>query len=101
MSAAEDPNLKGFTRSCTARSKIRRSMNAALLESVAQKSAHHHKVIDEFLRRMGRKSSPRLEPLRMFIANGRLFTMGNGGRVATRRTWRSSFCIRSRPDASR
>ena len=48
MSAAEDPNLKGLYPFLHGKKQDPSSMNAALLESVAQKSAHHHKVIDEF-----------------------------------------------------
>ena len=80
MSAAEDPNLKGLYPFLHGKKQDPSSMNAALLESVAQKSAHHHKAVDEFFAKNGQKVVAAAGAIAdVYRGNGRLFTMGNGG----------------------
>ncbi len=56
------------------------SMNAALLESVAQKAANNAKILGEFFAANGQKVVDAAHSLAdVYRNNGRLFTMGNGG----------------------
>ena len=51
MSLVENPNLEGLYPFLHGRKQDPASMNAALIESVTQKAAHHHEVIDAFFAR--------------------------------------------------
>ena len=56
------------------------SMNAALVESVRQKAANHHDVIDRFFASNGQKIVDAASAIAdVYRNNGRLYTMGNGG----------------------
>jgi D-sedoheptulose 7-phosphate isomerase len=55
MTVAEDPNLAGLYPFLHGKKQDPLSMNSALLESVQQKSAHHHQVIDTFFARNGQQ----------------------------------------------
>jgi len=80
MSLAEDPNLVGLYPFLHGKKQDPASMNSALLESVAQKSAHHHQVIDAFFARNGQQVVAAAGAIAdVYRGNGRLFTMGNGG----------------------
>ena len=80
MSLAEDPNLVGLYPFLHGKKQDPASMNSALLESVAQKSAHHHQVIDAFFARNGQAVVAAAGAIAdVYRGNGRLFTMGNGG----------------------
>ena len=55
-------------------------MNTALLESVRQKSAHHHQTIEAFFSKNGQGVVDAAGAIAdVYRENGRLFTMGNGG----------------------
>lgn len=57
-----------------------KSMNAALLESVRQKAAHHRDVIDAFFAANSEAVVDAAAAVAaVYRRNGRLFTMGNGG----------------------
>jgi D-sedoheptulose 7-phosphate isomerase len=80
MTLSENPNLKGLYPFLHGQKQDPSSMNSALLESVSQKAAHHHEVIDSFFA----KNGPQVVAAAGAIAdvyrrNGRLFSMGNGG----------------------
>jgi len=80
MSLAEDPNLAGLYPFLHGRKQDPVSMNSALLESVAQKAANHHTVIDDFFARNGEQVVAAAGAIAdVYRGNGRLFTMGNGG----------------------
>ncbi|MDX6528690.1 MAG: D-sedoheptulose 7-phosphate isomerase [Blastocatellia bacterium] len=80
MSLAEDPNLAGLYPFLYGRKQDPLAMNSALLESVAQKAAHHQKVIDDFFAGNGQKVVAAAGAIAdVYRGNGRLFTMGNGG----------------------
>src|SRR6185369_4893670 len=79
MTVAEDPNLAGLYPFLHGKKQDPLSMNSALLESVAQKAAHHHKVIDEFFAANGQQVAAAGAIADVYRRNGRLFTMGNGG----------------------
>jgi len=80
MSLGEDPNLAGLYPFLHGKKQDPLSMNSALLESVAQKAAHHHKVIDDFFADNGQKVVAAAGAIAdVYRDNGRLFTMGNGG----------------------
>jgi len=56
------------------------ALNAALLESVSQKAADHHDVIDAFFAANGQAVVDAAGAIAdVYRGNGRLFTMGNGG----------------------
>ena len=56
------------------------SMNAALLESVAQKAAHHLEVLQAFFATQAQAVVDTAATMAgVYRAGGRLFTMGNGG----------------------
>lgn len=56
------------------------SMNAALVESVRQKAANHHDVIDAFFQKNGQAVVDAARGIaEIYRRNGRLYTMGNGG----------------------
>ncbi|MBK7828218.1 SIS domain-containing protein, partial [Nannocystis sp.] len=56
------------------------AMNGALLESVRQKAANHHEVIDAFFAENGQAIVDAAGALaRVYKNGGRLYTMGNGG----------------------
>jgi D-sedoheptulose 7-phosphate isomerase len=80
MSLAEDPNLAGLYPFLHGKKQDPLSMNAALLESVTQKAAHHQKVIDDFFAHNGQEVVAAAGAIAdVYRSNGRLFTMGNGG----------------------
>jgi D-sedoheptulose 7-phosphate isomerase len=80
MTVAEDPNLAGLYPFLHGRKQNPLAMNAALLESVAQKAANHHTVIDTFFARNGQAVVDAAGAIAdVYRGNGRLFTMGNGG----------------------
>lgn len=80
MSLAEDPNLAGLYPFLHGKKQDPLSMNSALLESVAQKAAHHHQAIDDFFTRNGQEVVAAAGAIAdVYRGNGRLFTMGNGG----------------------
>jgi D-sedoheptulose 7-phosphate isomerase len=80
MSQGEDPNLAGLYPFLHGKKQDPLSMNSALLESVAQKAAHHHKVIEDFFAANGQKVVAAAGAIAdVYRGNGRLFTMGNGG----------------------
>ncbi|HKG78078.1 MAG TPA: SIS domain-containing protein [Pyrinomonadaceae bacterium] len=80
MSLAEDPNLVGLYPFLHGKKQDPTSMNSALLESVTQKAAHHHQVIDAFFARNGQEVVAAAGAIAdVYRGNGRLFTMGNGG----------------------
>src|SRR5690349_24373793 len=64
MTLAENPNLEGLYPFLHGKKQDAASMNAALLESVTQKAAHHHEVIDTFSAGMANQLSARPEPTR-------------------------------------
>jgi D-sedoheptulose 7-phosphate isomerase len=55
MTLVENPNLAGLYPFLHGKKQDPLSMNSALLESVAQKAAHHHKVIDSFFSANGQR----------------------------------------------
>ena len=56
------------------------ALNAALLESVAQKAAHHLEVVHDFFARQAQAVVDTAASLAdVYRRNGRVFTMGNGG----------------------
>src|SRR5262245_29561537 len=80
MSLAEDSNLARLYPFLHGKKQDPLSMNSALLESVAQKAAHHHDVIDNFFARNGQKVVAAAGAIAdVYRGGGRLFTMGNGG----------------------
>lgn len=80
MSSVENPNLAGLYPFLHGKKQDPLSMNAALLESVGQKAAHHQRVIDGFFANNGQKVVAAAEAIAgVYRGNGRLFTMGNGG----------------------
>ena len=80
MSAVEDPNLKGLYPFLHGKKQDPSSMNSALLESVAQKAANHHDVIDAFFAKNAQQVINTARAIAdVYRGNGRLFTMGNGG----------------------
>src|SRR2546425_12202608 len=80
MSLAENPNLEGLYPFLHGRKQDPASMNSALLESVKQKAAHHHEVIDAFFARNGQEVVATAGAIAdVYRRNGRLFSMGNGG----------------------
>jgi D-sedoheptulose 7-phosphate isomerase len=80
MSLAEDPNLKALYPFLHGKKQDPLQMNLALLESVGQKAAHHHKVIDAFFAKNGQEVVAAAGAIAdVYRGNGRLFTMGNGG----------------------
>jgi D-sedoheptulose 7-phosphate isomerase len=57
-----------------------KSMNAALVESVAQKAAHNAQVLAEFFAKNGQGVVDAAKTVAdVYRNNGRLFSMGNGG----------------------
>jgi D-sedoheptulose 7-phosphate isomerase len=80
MNPAENPNLEGLYPFLHGRKQDPASMNSALVESVAQKAAHHHKVVDAFFARNGQEVVAAAGAIAdVYRRNGRLFSMGNGG----------------------
>src|ERR1043165_2221576 len=80
MNPAENPNLEGLYPFLHGRKQDPVSMNSALVESVAQKAAHHHKVVDAFFARNGQEVVAAAGAIAdVYRRNGRLFSMGNGG----------------------
>ena len=80
MSALEDPNLKGLYPFLHGKKQDPVSMNSALLESVVQKAANHHDVIDAFFAKNRQQVVNAAGAIAdVYRRNGRLFTMGNGG----------------------
>lgn len=80
MSVGEDPNLAGLYPFLHGKKQDPVLMNSALLESVKQKAAHHHTVIDDFFARNGPAVVATAGAIAdVYRGNGRLFTMGNGG----------------------
>src|SRR5262245_11842630 len=80
MSLAEDSNLARLYPFLHGKKQDPLSMNSALLESVAQKAAHHHDVIDNFFARNGQKVVAAAGAIAdVYRGGGRLFSMGNGG----------------------
>src|SRR5260370_34856409 len=80
MGLAEDPNLAGLYPFLHGKKQDPLSMNSALLESVGQKAAHHHQVIDDFFASNGQKVVAAAGAIAdVYRGNGRLYTMGNGG----------------------
>ena len=56
------------------------ALNDALIESIAQKAAHHHDVIDAFFEKNAQAVVDAAGAIAsVYRDNGRLFTMGNGG----------------------
>lgn len=55
-------------------------VNAALLDSVAGKAAHHARVLEDFFRHRGQELIDAAGTIAgVYRGHGRLFTMGNGG----------------------
>lgn len=80
MGSPEDPNLAGLYPFLHGRKQDSSSMNSALLESVRQKAAHHHDVVDAFFAGNGQQVVAAARAIAdVYRGNGRLFTMGNGG----------------------
>jgi D-sedoheptulose 7-phosphate isomerase len=80
MGVSENPNLQGLYPFLHGKKQDPASMNSALLESVSQKAAHHHEVIETFFAKNGQKVVDAAGAIAdVYRRNGRLFTMGNGG----------------------
>ena len=80
MSAAKDKNLADLYPFLHGKKQDPLSMKTALLESVRQKSAHHHQVIDEFFAKNDQGVVAAAEAIaEVYRGDNRLFTMGNGG----------------------
>jgi D-sedoheptulose 7-phosphate isomerase len=80
MTVAEDPNLVGLYPFLHGKKQDPSSMNSALLESVQQKAAHHHQVIDAFFAKNAQSVVAAAGAIAdVYRSDGRLFTMGNGG----------------------
>ena len=80
MAVTEDPNLAGLYPFLHGKKQDPSSMNSALLESVRQKAAHHHEVIDAFFARNAQQVVAAAGAIAdVYRGNGRLFSMGNGG----------------------
>lgn len=77
---AVDPNLKGLYPFLHGEKQDPQSLNAALVESVRQKAAHHTEVIDAFFAKNGRAVVTAAAAIAdVYRGNGRLYAMGNGG----------------------
>jgi len=56
------------------------ALNNALVESVRQKAAYHHDIVDQFFDKNGQAVVDTAASIaQVYRANGRLYTMGNGG----------------------
>lgn len=76
----DDPNVKRLYPFLHGEKQEPQAMNAALVESVRQKSAHHHDVIDAFFARNGQAVVDAAGAIAdVYRRDGRLYTMGNGG----------------------
>jgi D-sedoheptulose 7-phosphate isomerase len=77
---ADDPNLKGLYPFLHGKKQDPVAMNSALIESVRQKAANHHDVVDAFFAKNGQAVVDAAGALAgVYRRNGRLYTMGNGG----------------------
>ena len=80
MTLAENPKLKELYPFLHGRKQDPSAMNSALLESVTQKAANHHDVIDAFFARNAQQVVDAAGAIAdVYRRNGRLFSMGNGG----------------------
>jgi len=77
---AEDKALEGLYPFLHGKKQDPVSMNSALVESVRQKSANHHEVIDAFFAKSGQAIVDAAGTIaNVYRNNGRLYSMGNGG----------------------
>jgi D-sedoheptulose 7-phosphate isomerase len=77
---SEDLNLQGLYPFLHGKLHDPSEMNSALAESVRQKAANHHEVIDAFFAKNGQAVVDTAGALAdVYRRNGRLYTMGNGG----------------------
>lgn len=75
-----DQHLEGLYPFLHGKKQDAGSMNAALVESVRQKGDDHQKVMSEFFAANGQAVVDAAKTIAdVYRANGRLFTMGNGG----------------------